>query len=74
MMETHNCELVQTGSNEYMYYYGSRDHFAAFVTIRRTVDEKWFYTRLNDVSVSEEYDDLQTCIDRAYTDMLSAKL
>ena len=44
-----------------------------WVTIQKNNDEKWYYIRLNNVSISEQFDNLQNCIDTAYNDMLRAK-
>lgn len=44
-----------------------------WVTIQKNNDEKWYYIRINNVSISEQFDNLQNCIDIAYNDMLRAK-
>ncbi len=47
---------------------------AAWVTIKKNDVGKWYYIRLNNVSESKQFDELQECISVAYDDMLRAKI
>ena len=73
-MEYHDCEFEQVGENTYCYYYISKSKHTAWVTIKRTETGKWYYLRLNNVSSSAEFPNLQKCIDAAYADMVRSKL
>lgn len=72
-MDYHDCELEQIGEDVYCYYYGKKGNHSAWVTIKRTETGKWRYLRLNNVSSSDEFPNLQQCIDAAYVDMVRSK-
>lgn len=74
MKKYHGCEFEKIGKNVYRYYYKAKNEHAAWVTIKKTEAAKWYYIRLDDVSVSEEFQSLRECVDYAYADMLRAKL
>lgn len=46
----------------------------AWVSILKNSKGNWYYIRLNNVSESREFDDLQECINVAYRDMIASKL
>ena len=46
----------------------------AYVNIIRNEDGTWYYTRLENISRSTDFETLQECIDVAYQDMVAAKL
>lgn len=73
-MEYHGCEFKEIGKESYHYYYGSEKKHTAWVTIKKTETGRWYYIRLNNISISEEFLSLQECIDNAYADMVSSKL
>ena len=73
-MDYHDCEFEHIGENSYCYYYGSKSNHTAWVTIKRNETGKWQYLRLNNVSSSDEFPNLQKCIDAAYVDMVRSKL
>lgn len=73
-LEYHDCEFEQIEKETYCYYYGSKENHTAWVTIKRTEAGKWWYIRLNNVSNSGEFQNLQECIDAAYEDMVRSKL
>ena len=74
VMEYHGCEFEKIEKDVYRYYYTTKKMHSAWVTIKRTGTDQWYYIRLDDVSVSEEFQSLQECIDNAYEDMLRSKL
>ena len=45
-----------------------------WVTIFKNSKGNWYYIRLNNVSESLEFDNLQECINVAYMDMIASKL
>ena len=48
--------------------------FNAYVNIIKNEDGTWYYTRLNNISRSADFETLQECIDVACKDMIAAKL
>lgn len=73
-MDYHECEFKEIGKEIYRYYYGTENKHTAWVTIKRNERDRWYYIRLNNISVSGEFSSLQECIDGAYTDMLRSKI
>lgn len=55
------------------YYMWKGEYGGPWVTVQKNKEGKWYYDRLNKVSQSEEFDDLQKCIDIAYIDMMRSK-
>ncbi len=67
-------EIYKIDDNIFEFYYGFKGkNGGPYVTICKQLNGKWHYVRLNNVSVSEEYDDLQSCINSAYNDMIRSK-
>ena len=73
-IDTHGCKLQLNDDGNYHYYYGEKGNFAAWVAINRIADGTWYYRRKGSNSRSNNFADLQTCIDQAYKDMVRAKL
>ena len=67
-------EVYIIDENCFEYYIMWKGQYGGpWVTIQKNNDEKWYYIRLNNVSISEQFDNLQNCIDTAFNDMLRAK-
>lgn len=64
-----DCVLEKIDDSHYKY---SRS--AAHVSIIRNEDGSWYYTRLEDISRSEDFDTFLKCLDVAYHDMMSSEL
>lgn len=63
------CILERIDDSHYKY---SRS--PAYVNIIRNEDGTWYYTRLENISRSNDFDTLQECIEVAYRDMIASKL
>lgn len=73
MKLVNGCELYKITDTEYVYYYSSKENHGPLVTIKKSGMRKWYYIRLNNVSVSDEYEDFEVCINVAYKDMVHSK-
>lgn len=61
-------------NDKFEFYYGFKGEFGGpYVTIEKRKNNKWFYTRLNNVRISEDFENIQECIDTAFYDMICSK-
>lgn len=71
---THDGEVYCVAEDAFEYYYGTKGQYGGpWVTIKKNTNGKWYYERLNKVSESEQFDEIQECIDAAYRDMSYSK-
>ena len=69
IMPHKGCVLEKIDDSHYKYSWS-----IAYVNIIRNEDGTWYYTRLENISRSEDFDTLLELLDVAYFDMLASKL